>query len=161
MRTNYLHEILSHPQSSASPYCSPCLASPTCPTLLPHLFLNCNAGELCVCEKSVVIDTELYANRINVSLSPVLKDAAEADETARRLQAMPGIGPITASIPVATPPDMSAFRPARDLSAWPGLTPKPHASGGKERVGTISMMGAAPATTTRWWKRSARPSSQS
>ena len=81
MRTNYLHEILSHPQSSASPYCSPCLASPTCPTLLPHLFLNCNAGELCVCEKSAVIDTELYANRINVSLSPVLKDAAaEADE---------------------------------------------------------------------------------
>ena len=64
-------------------------------------------------------------------------DAAEADETARRLQAMPGIGPITASIPVATPPDMSAFRPARDLSAWPGLTPKPHASGGKERLGTI------------------------
>ena len=35
----------------------------------------------CVCEKSAVIDTELYANRINVSLSPVLKDAAaEADE---------------------------------------------------------------------------------
>jgi len=68
-------------------------------------------------------------------------DAAEADETARRLQVMPGIGPITASVPVATPPDMSAFRPARDLSAWPGLTPKPHASGGKERLGTISMMG--------------------
>ena len=34
-----------------------------------------------MCEKSAVIDTELYANRINVSLSPVLKDAAaEADE---------------------------------------------------------------------------------
>ena len=34
-----------------------------------------------MCKKSAVIDTELYANRINVSLSPVLKDAAaEADE---------------------------------------------------------------------------------
>ena len=34
-----------------------------------------------MCEKSVVIDTELYANRVNVLLSPVLKDAAaEADE---------------------------------------------------------------------------------
>ena len=76
MRTNYLHEILSHPQSLASPYCSPCLASPTCPTRLQHLFLNCDVGELCVCEKSVVIDTELYANRVNVSLSPVLMDAA-------------------------------------------------------------------------------------
>ena len=36
-----------------------------------------------MCEKSVVIDTELYANRVNISFSPVLKDAAaEADEAA-------------------------------------------------------------------------------
>ena len=50
-----------------------------------------------------------------------LRRAAEADETARRLQAMPGIGPITASVRVATLPDVSAFRSARDLSAWLGL----------------------------------------
>ena len=80
-----------------------------------------------------------------------LRRAAEADETARRLQAMPGIGPITASVRVATLPDVSAFRSARDLSAWLGLarpgsawlglTPKPPASGGKERSGPISKMG--------------------
>ena len=80
-----------------------------------------------------------------------LRHAAEADETARRLQAMPGIGPITASVLTATLPDVSAFRSARDLSAWLGLarpgsawlglTPKPHSSGGKERLGAISKMG--------------------
>jgi transposase len=70
-----------------------------------------------------------------------LRRAAEADETARRLQTMPGIGPITASVLTATLPDVSAFRSARDLSAWLGLTPKPHSSGGKERLGAISKMG--------------------
>lgn len=70
-----------------------------------------------------------------------LRRAAEADETARRLQTMPGIGPITASVLAATLPDVSAFRSARDLSAWLGLTPKPHSSGSKERLGAISKMG--------------------
>ena len=42
---------------------------------------------------------------------------------------------------VATLPDVSAFRTSRDLSAWLGLTPKPHSSGGKERLGSISKMG--------------------
>jgi transposase len=70
-----------------------------------------------------------------------IKAAAEADETARRLQTMPGIGPITASVLAATLPDVSAFCSARDLSAWLGLTPKPHSSGGKERLGSISKMG--------------------
>jgi transposase len=50
-------------------------------------------------------------------------------------------GPITASVLAATLPDVSAFRSARDLSAWLGLTPKPHSSGGKERLGSISKMG--------------------
>lgn len=70
-----------------------------------------------------------------------LRRAAEADETARRLQSMPGIGPVTASALAATLSDISAFPSARDLSAWLGLTPKPHSSGGKERLGAISKMG--------------------
>lgn len=78
--------------------------------------------------------------RIDV-LTADLRRAAEADETARRLQTMPGIGPITASVLAATLTDVSTFRSARDLSAWLGLTPKPHSSGGKEKLGAISKMG--------------------
>jgi transposase len=75
------------------------------------------------------------------AITAELHRAAEADATARRLQTMPGIGPITASVLAATLPDVSAFRSARDLSAWLGLTPKPHSSGGKDRLGAISKMG--------------------
>src|SRR5690606_3573521 len=46
-----------------------------------------------------------------------------------------------ASALVAHIADTSAFRTSRDLSAWLGLTPKPHSSGGKHRVGSISKMG--------------------
>ena len=70
-----------------------------------------------------------------------LRRSAEADDTARRLQTVPGIGPITASVLAATLPDVVAFRTARDLPAWLGLTPKSHSSGGKERLGSISKMG--------------------
>ena len=59
----------------------------------------------------------------------------------RRAQTMPGIGPITASVLAATLPDVPAFRSARDLSAWLGLTPKPHSSGGREQLSAISKMG--------------------
>ncbi|SDM07323.1 IS110 family transposase [Aliiruegeria lutimaris] len=66
---------------------------------------------------------------------------AVTDEAARRLQTIPGIGPISADALVAALPDISDFRSGRDLSAWIGLTPKPHSSGGKERPGRISKMG--------------------
>jgi transposase len=70
-----------------------------------------------------------------------IRKAAENEEVARRLQAVPGIGPITSSALAATLPDVSTFKAARDLAAWIGLTPKPHSSGGKERLGKISKMG--------------------
>jgi transposase len=70
-----------------------------------------------------------------------IRTAAQTDETAKRLQTIPGIGPITSSVLAATVPDVSGFRSARDLAAWIGLTPKPHSSGGKERLGRISKMG--------------------
>jgi len=64
-----------------------------------------------------------------------------SNEAAQRLQTIPGVGPITASAFVATLPDIADFKSARDLSAWLGLTPKPHSTGGKERLGRISKMG--------------------
>jgi len=70
-----------------------------------------------------------------------IRKAAENEEVARRLQAVPGIGPITSSALAAPLPDVSNFKAARDLAAWLGLTPKPHSSGGKERLGKISKMG--------------------
>ena len=54
---------------------------------------------------------------------------------------VPGIGPITASAIAATVPDVSIFRSGRQFAAWLGLTPRPHSSGGKERLGGITKQG--------------------
>lgn len=63
------------------------------------------------------------------------------DDQARRLLTIPGIGPITASAITAAVPDASLFRSGRQFAAWLGLTPKPHSSGGKDKLGRISKQG--------------------
>lgn len=70
-----------------------------------------------------------------------IEAAQKADPLARRLATIPGLGPIASSAFVVTTPDVAAFRSARDYSAWLGLTPKSHSSGGKERLGRISKAG--------------------
>ena len=74
-------------------------------------------------------------------LTQEIRLEAKTSAPARRLQTIPGVGPITATALVATLPDVTGFRTSRDLSAWLGLTPKPHSSGGKERLRRISKMG--------------------
>lgn len=67
--------------------------------------------------------------------------AVKADDTARRLTTIPGVGPIIAATVRATVQDPAAFRTGRDLAAWIGITPRSNSSGGKERVGKISKRG--------------------
>jgi transposase len=64
-----------------------------------------------------------------------------ADETSRRLQGVPGIGPITASALVATVGDPRQFGSGRQFAAWLGLVPQQRSSGGKDRLGGISKRG--------------------
>jgi transposase len=71
----------------------------------------------------------------------LLASLASASETARRLQTMPGVGPITALAVEAFAPNMQEFRSGRCFAAWLGLVPKQHSSGGKERLGRVSKAG--------------------
>ncbi len=64
-----------------------------------------------------------------------------SSETSKRLDAIPGVGPALATALVAAVADPKAFRSGRDFSAWIGLVPKQHSSGGKERLGSISKQG--------------------
>lgn len=66
---------------------------------------------------------------------------AKANDTARRLMSVPGIGPVTASALAASIQDISAFSGAREFAAFLGLTPRQSSSGGKERLGRVSKMG--------------------
>jgi transposase len=62
-------------------------------------------------------------------------------ETSKRLDEVPGVGPALATALVASIADPKAFRSGRDFSAWIGLVPRQHSSGGKERLGSISKQG--------------------
>ena len=64
-----------------------------------------------------------------------------SSELSRRLDDIPGVGPLIATALVASIPDPHAFRSGRDLSAWIGLVPKQNSTGGKERLGHISKAG--------------------
>ena len=57
------------------------------------------------------------------------------------LETIPGIGPITATALVASIGDIHAYENSRQLSAWIGLVPKQHSSGGKTLLQGISKRG--------------------
>jgi len=63
------------------------------------------------------------------------------NESAKRLMAIPGVGPLLASAMVAAVPAPAIFRAGRNLAAWIGLVPRQNSSGGKERLGGITKQG--------------------
>jgi transposase len=81
------------------------------------------------------IDAEIAA------IDAAIRESVKADETAKRLVTIPGVGPITASAVVATVRNVDAFADGREFAASLGLTPRQHSSGGKDRLGRISKMG--------------------
>ena len=62
-------------------------------------------------------------------------------EESRRLEEIPGVGPIVATALVAEVGDWKTFSSGRSLAAWIGLVPRQHSTGGKERLGRISKQG--------------------
>lgn len=58
--------------------------------------------------------------------------ASRANPASRRLEDVPGIGPVTASAFVAKLGDAHNFASGRQVSSWIGLVPRQHSSGGKQ-----------------------------
>ena len=84
-----------------------------------------------------------------------------ASELSRRLGEIPGVGPLIATALVASIPDPHAFKSGRDLSAWIGLVPRQHSTGGKERLGHISQGGQSLSTNAARGRRAfGHPASQ-
>ncbi|CAM2159580.1 IS110 family transposase [Paraburkholderia tropica] len=74
-------------------------------------------------------------------LEAQIKDAHRKSEASRKLEKIPGIGPITASALVATIGDAKNFENGRQLAAWMGLVPTQSSSGGKTNLLGISKRG--------------------
>jgi transposase len=66
---------------------------------------------------------------------------ARQDENCKRLQGVPGVGPLTASAVVAAIGNGAAFAKGRDFSSWLGLVPKQISTGGRTILGSISRRG--------------------
>src|SRR5271154_4064789 len=62
-------------------------------------------------------------------------------EESRRLEQIPGVGPIVATALVAEVGDWKAFGSGRGLAAWIGLVPKQRSTGGKDKLGSITKQG--------------------
>lgn len=63
------------------------------------------------------------------------------NEQSRKLEAIAGIGPITASAFVASVGDAKSFKNARQVPAWLGMVPRQDGTGGKAKLGRISKRG--------------------
>jgi transposase len=66
---------------------------------------------------------------------------AGADERCVRLQALTGIGPLSADATVASINEGKDFKHGRQMSAWLGLVPRQNSSGGHEKLGGITRSG--------------------
>lgn len=70
-----------------------------------------------------------------------IKQQCNNDERAKRIMALEGLGPISATALLSAIGDARQFKSGRDLSAWLGLVPRQHSSGGKEKLGGITKRG--------------------
>jgi transposase len=85
----------------------------------------------------------LLVAQLKLELGQLAPRQAEADaliqqitkehESCRRLDTIPGIGPVTATAPIAAIGNGPAFRKGREFAAWVGLVPRGHTTGGKQK----------------------------
>lgn len=103
----------------------------------PHSDLPALMRDEC---RDLLVQIDEKTERIEARNKKIRELAASA-ETARRLQTIPGVGPLTSLAVEAFAPPMESFRCGRDFAAWLGLVSRQNSSGGKERLGRISKAG--------------------
>ena len=83
----------------------------------------------------------VYLDERVTELDRSIQKLATQNAAARRLQTLRGVGPITATALVAALGDGHQFKRGRGASAWVGLVPGQHSTGGKDRMLGISKRG--------------------
>ena len=115
---------------------------------------------------AALVSTLRHLREQTAALDAEIAARAKADDVARRLMTVPGIGPLIATALEALAPPAETFRSGRDFAAWVGLTPVQRSTGGKERLGRTSRMGErtlrrlliiAASGVVRWAKRKGVP----
>jgi transposase len=83
--------------------------------------------------KNISVEINKYDKRINLCVR-------ESDH-AKRLQQIPGVGPIISTALTYMIADPKVYKNGRQCAAALGLTPREHSTGGKQRLGSISSEG--------------------
>jgi len=94
--------------------------------------------------RSLLWQLKLELDQLTIRLEEadaLIQQTAQDNEACRRLDAIPGIGPLTATALIAAIGHGAAFRKGREFAAWVGLVPREHSTGGKQKLLGISKRG--------------------
>jgi transposase len=92
----------------------------------------------------LVSQLKLELDQLTVRLEEtdaLIQQTAQENDACRRLDAIPGIGPVTATALLAAIGNGIAFHKGREFAAWVGLVPREHSTGGKQKLLGISKRG--------------------
>ncbi|SFC02227.1 IS110 family transposase [Collimonas sp. OK412] len=89
----------------------------------------------------ILLDNFRHLDQLAQEIENAIRRWHLANEESRRLEQIPGVGPLTATALVATIGEAKTFHNGRQFAAWLGLVPRQHSSGGRERLLGISKRG--------------------
>jgi transposase len=98
------------------------------------------SGALRVLLTELQLEMQYLDRQVGESDKLILRIAGDL-EPCRRLLAIPGIGPITATATIAAIGNGAAFKKGRGFAAWLGVVPGEHSTGGKQTLTRTSRRG--------------------
>ena len=102
------------------------------------------AGRLPVLARETITDLRAHLTHLDQRIDHYerqLVRLASGHEPARRIQAITGVGALTASAITASVSSGHEFNSGRQFAAWLGLVPRQYSTGGKSRLGRITKRG--------------------
>lgn len=115
----------------------------------PQILANCEGEVTSVCQAMLlelvqqIQELEERVKRAESWIKAFMKRSA----LCKKISAIDGVGPITATAMMAAVGEAKEFKNGRHLSAWLGLVPRQCSSGGKSRLKGISKRGDEYSTT--------------
>ena len=101
----------------------------------------------------VVQQIEDYAKLADMIAAHLALKIPDRQAILERLRYIPGVGPMLATALVASVADPKVFRSGRNFSAWIGLVPRQHSSGGKDRLAVSASRVTAICAVYSWQAR--------
>jgi transposase len=104
------------------------------------------AEELPVLARQAITDLRAHLTYLDARVGQYerqLVELARQQAGAKRIQAVSGVGPLTASAITASIASGHEFANGRQFAAWLGLVPRQYSTGGKSKLGRITKRGDA------------------